>query len=551
MIEGEPDRSADGRVVDKGTWAKGCGRKGVRSSLAVVLSTLCILVGGATVAVANGTASAATSGQGAPLAKTAEGSVQGATVGSTNEYLGVPYASPPVGSLRWRAPKPAAHWTGVRNATQFAPHCPQAGSEFGVASMSEDCLYLNVYTPTDRGTGNLPVMVWFHGGVLVWGESNDWNPAQLVSNGVIVVTVNYRLGALGFLADSALTGGHGSSGNYGLMDQQAALRWVQRNITSFGGDAHKVTIFGESAGGLSVLAQLASPGAHGLFSGAIVESGAYVLVPESRSAAEIDGKAFAVKAGCADQSAACLRGLPVSTILADQDSGYRPDIDGLVLTRSLTSAFATGKFNHVPVIDGTNLDERRLFVAIYQLIGDAVTAVNYLARIESTLRVSAATAAAIVNRYPLSSYATPALAFSALWTDESFSCPALTVDKELSRYVPTYSYEFADGNAPERYEPPVGFSYGASHDSEVQYLFTQSNTPFPGVLSASQQQLAASMRQDWASFAKHGSPSSTSGATWARFTNSGHHTLVLATPAATTESDFGSVHHCSFWDRTA
>jgi carboxylesterase type B len=158
-------------------------------------------------------------------------------------------------------------------------------------------------------------MVWFHGGVFVWGESNHLNPAQLVQNGVIVVTINYRLGARGFLARPALAGRGGSSGNYGLMDQQAALRWVRNNITKFGGNAYKVTIFGVSAGGLSVLSQLASPSAHGLFSGAIVESGASTLTPESRDAAEVDGQAFAKRAGCADQSAACLRSLLVATNL--------------------------------------------------------------------------------------------------------------------------------------------------------------------------------------------------------------------------------------------
>jgi para-nitrobenzyl esterase len=524
----------------------------VRTSFAAVLLVACLVIVATTAGFASGMAGGATSGRGSPTVATVDGSVQGATVGATDQYLGIPYAAPPVGSLRWRAPQPAAHWSGVRSATQFAPHCPQTASEFGVASTSENCLYLNVYAPaTDHGKGNLPVMVWFHGGVFVWGESNDWNPAQLVQNGVIVVTINYRLGALGFLAHPALAGRGGSSGNYGLMDQQAALRWVRDNITKFGGNADKVTIFGESAGGLSVLSQLASPTAHGLFSGAIVESGAYTLSPESRNAAEVDGRAFAKRAGCADQSAVCLRSLPVATILKDQDAGYRPDIDGLVLTRSLASAFATGMFNHVPVIDGTNLDERRLFVAIDQLIGDPVTAANYQGMIASTLDVSAPTAATVVAEYPLSSYPSPALAFSALWTDESFSCPALTVDQSLSKYVRTYSYEFADQNAPERYEPPVDFSYGASHDSEVQYLFDQSNTPFPGVLSANQQQLALSMRQDWASFAEHGSPSSTSGAAWERFTTSGQHTLVLVTPTATTETDFGVVHHCAFWAHTS
>jgi para-nitrobenzyl esterase len=540
------DPNTGARGVDRRT--SGGPKSKRRTSLDAVLLALCLLIAGATVEVPGGMASAATSGHASSTVATVDGSVQGTTAGSTTEYLGIPYAAPPVGSLRWRVPQPAAHWPGIRKATHFSPHCPQTVSEFGVASTSENCLYLNVYTSTtDQGKSNLPVMVWFHGGVFVWGESNDWNPAQLVHNGVIVVTVNYRLGALGFLAHPALAGRGGSAGNYGLMDQQAALRWVQENITKFGGNAHKVTIFGESAGGLSVLSQLASSGAHELFSGAIVESGTYSLKQESLGAAETDGKAFAARAGCADQSAVCLRSLPVATILKYQDSGYQPDIDGLVLTRSIKSAFKVGKFNHVPVIDGTNLDERRLFVGIDQLIGDPVSALNYEARIASTLKLSAASAATVVSQYPLDSYPSPAIALSALWTDESFSCPALSIDESLAKYVPTYSYEFADENAPERYEPAVSFSYGASHDSEVQYLFDQSNTPFPGVLSASEQQLAVSMRQDWSSFATHGSPSSRSGAIWRRFTTSDQNTLVLVPPRSKTETNFGVVHHCSFW----
>ena len=176
---------------------------------------------------------------------------------------------------------------------------------------------------------------------------------------------------------------------------------------------------------------------------------------------------------------------------------------------------------------------------------------NYQDRIATTLKVSAATAGTVAAQYPLSSYPSPALALSALWTDESFSCPALTVDESLAKYVPTYSYEFADENAPERYQPPVDFSYGASHDSEVQFLFNQTNTPFPGVLSASEQQLALSMRQDWASFALRGSPSSSSGAMWKRFTKFGQHTLVLAAPRATTETTFGVAHHCAFWAQSS
>ena len=169
-------------------------------------------------------------------------------------------------------------------------------------------LYLNVFTPAGARTRNLPVMVWVHGGSLRTGESDDYNPAGLVGRGVVVVTINYRIGALGFLADAALASRPGGpSGDYGLMDQQAALRWVQRNIRGFGGNPGAVTLFGESAGGLSTLAQLASPGARGLFQRAIVESGTYQLTQPSLAAAESAGQAFAAKAGCASDTAACLR----------------------------------------------------------------------------------------------------------------------------------------------------------------------------------------------------------------------------------------------------
>jgi len=193
-------------------------------------------------------------------------------------------------------------------------------------------------------------MVWIHGGAFIAGESDDYNPAGLVRHGVIVVTINYRLGALGFLADAALASDPGgSSGNYGLMDQQAALRWVQANVSQFGGNPRNVTLSGESSGGLSVLSQLVSPGARGLFSRTIVESGTYALTQATLATAETAGQAFAAKVGCASQSAACLRALPVSTIVDNEDfAGYQPDIDGTVLTQSIGPALAVGRGSKSP-----------------------------------------------------------------------------------------------------------------------------------------------------------------------------------------------------------
>jgi para-nitrobenzyl esterase len=417
---------------------------------------------------------------------------------------------------------------------------------FGEASTSEDCLYLNVFTPT--GGGRHPVMVWIHGGALVSGESNDYDPTALVADGVTVVTINYRLGALGFLAHPALAGANGQSGDYGLMDQQAALRWVQRNIANFGGDPRNVTIFGESAGGLSVLSQVASPQARGLFQKAIAESGSYNLTQASLASAETAGEAFATKAGCASQTAACLRSLPVSTILADQDaSGYTPNINSEVLPTSIGTAFATGNFNRVPIINGTNHDEWRLFVALSELEGNPVTAANYQSMISSTLSVPAAVAAIIAAQYPLTAYSSPSVALGAVGTDAIFACPALSIDESVSRFVPTFAYEFNDENAPENFLPPVSFPYGAAHATEIQYLMGLPTAAFPGTLTAQQQQLAATMKGYWTNFAKRGVPGSFGSPFWPLFNTVTQRMQSLVPPVPQTETDFATTHKCAFW----
>jgi para-nitrobenzyl esterase len=476
-----------------------------------------------------------------------DGQIQGKLAGSTDEYLGIPYAAPPVGQLRWRPPQPPAHWRGARMATKFAPHCPQPGGVFGRASTSEDCLYLNVFAPAAHRGSRLPVMVWIHGGGFVGGESDDYDPSGLVSDGVIVVTINYRLGALGFLAHPALAGRPGGpAGDYGLMDQQAALRWVQHNIRAFGGDPRNVTIFGESAGGQSVLLQLISPGARGLFAKAIAESGGYALEPVSLASAEAAGRRFAAKAGCARQTAKCLRSLPVASILADQDpSGASADLDGLVLSHQLKTALASGDFSHVPVIDGSNHDEWRLFVALAAFEGHPVAAANYQPMIASTLHVSDRIAALIAAQYPLSDYKSPALALSTVGTDAIFSCPTLLLDQDLARYVPTYAYEFNDENAPSPY-PSLGFPFGAAHSFELPYLFTLPTVP-PSLLTMPHKQLAAAMRQEWTSFARSAVPSASGAPTWPRFTGASQSMLSLTPPAPAPETNFSAEHHCAFW----
>jgi len=521
----------------------------VGSRMAVTLVTVGALVGVAPAVSASALGGQSAAGAGGLVARTANGAVRGLANGTVDEFLGIPYAAPPVGALRWQPPQPAASWSGVRDATAFAPHCPQPASPFGLASTSEDCLYLNVFTPRDHHRGaRYPVMVWIHGGALVSGESNDYDPTALVRDGVTVVTINYRLGALGFLAHPALADGQGQSGDYGLMDQQAALRWVRRNIGSFGGDPRDVTIFGESAGGLSTLSQVASPQAKGLFERAIVESGSYNLTQTSLAAAETAGETFAAQAGCASQTAACLRSLPVSTILANEDTaGYTPNINSEVLPESLGTAFATGNFNRVPIINGTNHDEWRLFVALSELEGNPVTAANYQPMIASTLGVPAAAAAVIAAKYPLSAYPSPSVALGAVGTDAIFACPALAIDQSVSRFVPTYAYEFNDENAPENFLPPVSFPYGAPHASELQYLFGLPTAAFGGTLTAQQQQLAAIMKGYWTDFAKRGFPSSFGRPFWPQFNDLTQQIQSLPPAVPQTETDFASTHNCAFW----
>jgi para-nitrobenzyl esterase len=521
--------------------------------LAVAGVTLAALVGAAPAVSAGVLGGQAADSAGGPVADTANGAVRGLANGAVDEFLGIPYAAPPVGALRWQPPQPAAGWSGVRDATRFAPHCPQPASPFGRASTSEDCLFLNVFTPShhkrhhESGAGN-PVMVWIHGGALVTGASEDYDPTALAADGVTVVTINYRLGALGFLAHPALADADGQSGDYGLMDQRAALRWVRRNIASFGGNPHNVTVFGESAGGLSTLSQVASPQAKGLFERAIVESGSYDLTQAPLATAEAAGEAFAAKAGCASQTAACLRSLPVSTILDNENTqGYTPNINSEVLPESLRTAFATGDFNRVPIINGTNHDEWRLFVAISELEGNPVTAANYQSMISSTLGVPAAVAAVIAVEYPLSAFPSPPVALGAVGTDAIFACPALTIDQSVSRFAATYAYEFNDENAPEDFLPPVSFPYGAAHASEIQYLMGLPGAVFPGMFSAQQQQLATIMKGYWTHFAKRGFPSSFRTPFWPRFNNLTQKTQSLVPPVPQTETDFATTHNCAFW----
>jgi para-nitrobenzyl esterase len=314
-----------------------------------------------------------------------------------------------------------------------------------------------------------------------------------------------------------------------------------------------VTIAGQSAGGLSVLAQMVSPGARGLFQRAIVQSGTFALNQQPLATAEAAGQTFATAVGCPDQTAGCLRGVPVSALVSNFGVEIPDVVDGSVLTHSIGTALARGQFARVPVINGITHDEELLFVAglgitVSQgtnipLAGPAADPANYQANIAQALGVSAARAAAIAAEYPLSAYPSPLVAFSLLVSDASFACPALQVDRwTAARGVPTYAYQFNDDNAPVNI---VGASLGLStHGTELPYLFDQPNAPYPAMLNPDQQALAASMRTDWASFAGTGNPSSRA-LPWPSF--NGTRVLSLVPLQSQVTTDFATAHHCSFW----
>lgn len=509
-----------------------------------------------------------------PVVHTGDGAFRGVSTPTMNEFLGIRYAQAPVGDLRWRPPRRPERVSGIQDATQFGNHCPQPPSPFGLPSITEDCLFLNVFTPAGHGdSGNggddrdrghhRPVMFWIHGGALVVGESDDYNPQALVEQGVVVVTVNYRLGALGFLAHPALSAeavdsdndgdsDHApASGNYGIMDQQLALKWVRRNIAAFGGDPDNVTIFGESAGGLSTFSNLVSPRAAGLFHHALVESGAYSLTLPSLAIAEAEGEAYAAAEGCTSQTAACLRALTVLQVLTDENAGgYVTNIDGRVLPLSIDTALATGQFNRVPLMNGSNHDEWRLFVALDDVLaGITPTPANYPLIIAATLGIPVAATGPIVALYPPGSTTlSTELALGAVGTDAIFACPAHFANSLASQFVPTFAYEFNDENAPQDFLPFVGFPYGAAHASELQYLFTLRTAFPPTPLTTDQQQLAGNMVQYWTEFAERGNPNQPGTPTWTTFSIPLDDVQSLVPPTPATEFNFFTAHNCAFWD---
>jgi para-nitrobenzyl esterase len=483
-----------------------------------------------------------------PVVRTEAGLVRGELTAEGGQFLGIPYAEPPVGGLRWKEPTAVRPWHGVRTAQDFGNKCVQTSSwdpGYEQPSHTEDCLDLNVYVP--EGAARRAVLVWFHGGGLTAGAGQDVVPDAFArQTGTVVVTVNYRLGAMGFLATAGLDGEarDGVSGNFGMLDQQAALRWVRANIGRFGGDSGRVTIAGESAGGRSVCTQLASPTAKGLFRAGIVQSGAYDDCGARTHEAAVDqGAAFARQLGC--ETVACLRGKSAAEVLAAQgEFDWGPVTGGRFLPVQPEEALAAGAAAGVPVMNGANRDEGRLFgFASFDLGGNPITAEQYPTVMREEFGEQA------LRRYPLAAYPSPTIGYSTALGDLLFACSALRLDGVLAGRGPVHMYEFAD-----RTSPPFAslrnlgtdFDFGATHVNELQYLFKHFGLESP--LNAEQKVLARQMVQYWGSFIRGGV---TRASGQPAMPDSPGTVLSLRTASAggnALSATVHSEHQCDLWD---
>jgi para-nitrobenzyl esterase len=391
------------------------------------------------------------------------------------------------------------------------------------------------------------VLVWFHGGGLTGGAGRDVVPDTFArQTGTVVVTVNYRLGAMGFLATAGLDDEvrDGVSGNFGMLDQQAALRWVRANIGRFGGDPGRVTIAGESAGGRSVCTQLASPTAKGLFRAGIIQSGAYGdCGARTHEAAVAQGADFVRTLGCTDL--ACLRAKPAAEILAAQGAfDWGPVAGGDFLPRQPKEAFARGAAAGVPVMNGANQDEGRLFAfGRFDLNGTPLTVEQYPVVMRADFGDRA------LGRYPVSDFPSPTLAYATAQGDQLFACPALRLDGVLAGRGPVYAYEFADRTSPpfaSLRDLGTDFDFGATHVNEVQYLFKHFGLESP--LNAEQRRLARQMIQYWGSFVRDGVPQATGQPAMPARPGT---VLTLRTTSAGGNAPSTTVHRehqCNLWD---
>jgi para-nitrobenzyl esterase len=495
-------------------------------------------------------ASAGSHHPGPGVARVDSGWLHGSVAGDHVTYSAVPYAAPPVESRRWQPPARPRPWSGVRDATAPSPYCPQGGPEGMVGT--EDCLYLDVTVPGDVGPGErLPVLVWLHGGGLTSGGAREHDGARLATSGrLMVVTVNYRLGALGFLSSPALDA---SGGNYGLMDQAAALRWVRRNADSFGGDPDNVTLAGQSGGARAVCAQLASPISRGLFRRAISQSGACDNRVPTLAAAQAFGATATEELGCgtAPDVAACLRErtpAELVTTLAGvgwqvngrvSDRPWNPVAGTSVLPQQPGDALRNGSAARVPLLIGGTRDEMRSFVS---RMAD-LTAEEYRAMVTQTLGDKADVALA---EYPIADYDSPALALAAMlsdWGGAIGACPVLRTAEAASAHQSVYVYEFAEDSG----QHPNGFPMGAYHGLDQPYLWDLDllwPNPYPE-LSAEQNRLSATIIDYWSAFAGTGNPNGPSRAHWPEFGTAGN--VIGLSTGGIGPTPYAANHRCGFW----
>ncbi|MGA7475087.1 MAG: carboxylesterase family protein, partial [Candidatus Sulfotelmatobacter sp.] len=467
----------------------------------------------------------------AQQAVTESGLISGITEDGVTVYKGVPFAAPPVGDLRWRPPAHAAPWTGTRKTDAFAPACMQTGVSMPgetPPAVSEDCLYLNIWTPAKNVHEHLPVIVWIYGGGYINGSASMplyWGD-RLAHKGVIVVTIAYRLGPLGFLAHPELTreSPHHSSGNYGLMDQIAALEWIQRNIAAFGGDPKNVTVAGQSSGAISVSILMASPLAKGLFERAIGESGGLFeplqLAPKYLLAnAEREGEKYAVSLGAT--SLQQLRRLPANQFSGNAGGIVHPVIEPYVLPASPYETFASGQQNDVPLLIGSNAEEARALVDVTH-----VTAATFDSDLEHSY---GALPPPLVAAYPHA-------------TDEDARQARLGLERDLrfgwdmwawarlqagTGKSPVYYYSF-------RQKPPfpagsVYEGWGASHFAELWYVFDHLDQE-PWKWTAADRKVAEEISSYWVNFARSGNPNGPGLPPWPAFTTGDSKVLYLGDP---------------------
>lgn len=445
------------------------------------------------------------------VVETSSGIYRGATLGDVLVFRGMAYAAPPAGPLRWKPPAPAVPHTGVQDAFEFGPVCLQYGDD-GRLTGSEDCLTLNVWTPaTKPGFTGRPVMFFIHGGGNVQGSGSvaTYDGQHLArSFGAVVVTVNYRLSALGYLAHPFLDGEspRSTSGNYGVLDLISALEWVRRNIRSFGGDPERVLVFGESAGGVNTCALVASPLAAGLFSAALMQSGG-CFQPALLEVEEF-GQTIVEAAGCSSQNPAtvrdCMRGKsaeeivsavpPVILVYSGSGQLYGPAVDGWVLPKSPYDALVDGSHNHVPFVIGSNADETS------RSVPPIATAAAY----EAAVRLQFGLLAPLVlAQYPAASYETPKKAYVAVTTDARFVCPSRRIARAAARSQdePVFRYFFT-----HVLDSSLARADGAFHGLELPFVFGTIDSIRGFRPSPAEKELSKSMGTAWFELARGGKP---------------------------------------------